>query len=65
MTDVEEEKANYILLKQEMMLKNQEALREQKELGRQRDIQQNRAADSEARLLQFNRDIESLTRERV
>ena len=65
LTEVEDEKANYILLKQEMTLAQQETLREQKELVRQREIHEKRAADSEARLLQFNRDIESLSRERV
>ena len=43
----------------------QETLREQKELIRQKEISQKRANDSEGTLLQFNRDIASLTRERV
>ena len=65
LSEIEEEKAKFVLLKQEMTLQGQESIRQRKDIEREKDKADKRAQDSENRLLHFNREIEKLTRERV
>ena len=65
LSEIEEEKAKFVLLKQEMSLQGQESIRQRKDIEREKDKADKRAQDSENRLLHFNREIEKLTRERV